>query len=197
MIQHGQITVGALSKAWTIFARSKTGIMGSNPTQGIDVCLRLFSVCVGSGLATSWSSAQGVLPTVVWLINWSETKRFMDALCSKWEQQEKRDREREGERYNVVLRAKSIFNFRFPLSHSFSKVLRNWAQRHIDLPITNASGPVLGSTQLFMQCVRDFPSRTQSGQEVMLTTELYLDRGREYMELCLHSPKRVLCVVPN
>jgi hypothetical protein len=46
-------------------------------------CLHLFCVCVGSGLATSWSSVQGVLPTVFGLSNWSETKRFTDALCSK------------------------------------------------------------------------------------------------------------------
>jgi hypothetical protein len=38
----------------------------------------------------SWSPIQGILPTVLKLRNWSETKRFMDALCSKWEQQEKR-----------------------------------------------------------------------------------------------------------
>jgi hypothetical protein len=28
------------------FARSNTGIVGSNPTHGMDVCLRLFCVCV-------------------------------------------------------------------------------------------------------------------------------------------------------
>jgi hypothetical protein len=33
-----------------VFARSNVGIVGSNPTRGIDVCLRLFCVCVGSGL---------------------------------------------------------------------------------------------------------------------------------------------------
>jgi hypothetical protein len=71
------------TKAWTVFARPKAGIMGSNSTQGMDVCLRLFCVCVGSGLATSWSPFQGVLPTVLGLRNWSETKRFTDALCSK------------------------------------------------------------------------------------------------------------------
>jgi hypothetical protein len=32
------------------FARSNTGIVGSNPTQSMDVCLRLFCVC--RGLAT-------------------------------------------------------------------------------------------------------------------------------------------------
>jgi hypothetical protein len=50
------ITVAARSKAWTVFARSNAGNVGSNPTQGMDVCVRLFCVCVvlcvGSGLAT-------------------------------------------------------------------------------------------------------------------------------------------------
>jgi hypothetical protein len=31
--------VAALSKAWTVFARS-------NPSRGVDVCVRLFCVCV-------------------------------------------------------------------------------------------------------------------------------------------------------
>jgi hypothetical protein len=39
--------------------------------------------CVGSGLATGWYLIQGVLPTVLELRNWSETKYFTDALCSK------------------------------------------------------------------------------------------------------------------
>jgi hypothetical protein len=52
------ITVDARSKAWTVFARSDAGIVSSNPTQVMDVCVRLFCVCVvlcvGSGLATGW-----------------------------------------------------------------------------------------------------------------------------------------------
>jgi hypothetical protein len=40
------ITVAACSEALTVFARSNTGIMGSNLTWGMDVCLRLFCVCV-------------------------------------------------------------------------------------------------------------------------------------------------------
>jgi hypothetical protein len=36
------ITVVPRSKAWTVSARSNTGIMGSNPTGGMDGCLRLF-----------------------------------------------------------------------------------------------------------------------------------------------------------
>jgi hypothetical protein len=61
------ITVAARSKAWAVFARSNTGIVGSNPTQGMDVCVRLFCVCVlciGSGLATGWSPVQGAIPSV-------------------------------------------------------------------------------------------------------------------------------------
>jgi hypothetical protein len=62
------ITVVARSKASTVFAHTNAVIVGSNPTQGMDVCMRLFCVCVvlcvGSGLATGWSSVQGVLPTV-------------------------------------------------------------------------------------------------------------------------------------
>jgi hypothetical protein len=45
-----------------------TGIVGSNPTQGMDLCVRLLCVCavlcLGSGLWDGWSPIQGVLPTV-------------------------------------------------------------------------------------------------------------------------------------
>jgi hypothetical protein len=62
------ITVVTRPKAWTVFARSNTGIVGSNPTSGTDVWVRLFCVravlCGGSGLATSWSPNQGVLSTL-------------------------------------------------------------------------------------------------------------------------------------
>jgi hypothetical protein len=54
--------MAARSKARTIFPRSNTGIVGSNPTRVMDVCVRLFSVpvviCVGSGLATSLSPSK-------------------------------------------------------------------------------------------------------------------------------------------
>jgi hypothetical protein len=53
--------------AGTVAARSSTGIVRSNPTQGMNVCVRLFCVfavlCAGSGFATGTSSVQGVLPT--------------------------------------------------------------------------------------------------------------------------------------
>jgi hypothetical protein len=62
------ITVAARSKAWTGFAHSNTGFVGSNPTWGMDVCVRLFCVCVvlcvGIGLTTGWSPVQGVLWTL-------------------------------------------------------------------------------------------------------------------------------------
>jgi hypothetical protein len=69
------ISVATRSKAWTVFARSNTGIVGSNLTRGMNVCVRLFCVYavlyVGSGLATGWSPVQGVLPTVYGLKNWN------------------------------------------------------------------------------------------------------------------------------
>jgi hypothetical protein len=33
------IMMTAQSKAWTVFARSNAGIVGSNPTQDVDVCV--------------------------------------------------------------------------------------------------------------------------------------------------------------
>jgi hypothetical protein len=40
------ITVAALSKARTVFARSNYGIVGSNSTQGMDVCMYVFILCL-------------------------------------------------------------------------------------------------------------------------------------------------------
>jgi hypothetical protein len=39
-----QITVASRSKAWTVFARSNAGIVSSNPTRGMDVCVCAYSV---------------------------------------------------------------------------------------------------------------------------------------------------------
>jgi hypothetical protein len=62
------ITVAARSTAWTVFACWNTGIVGSNPTEGIDVCVRIFCVCAvlwaDSDPATGWSPVWGVLPNV-------------------------------------------------------------------------------------------------------------------------------------
>jgi hypothetical protein len=40
------ITVASRSKAWTVFSRSNTGIVGSNPIQCTDVCVCVYSVFV-------------------------------------------------------------------------------------------------------------------------------------------------------
>jgi hypothetical protein len=51
-----QISVAAPSKAQTVFALSNTGIVGSNLTRSMDVCVFLFYVsvvlCVGNSLET-------------------------------------------------------------------------------------------------------------------------------------------------
>jgi hypothetical protein len=64
--------------------------MGSNPTRGIDVCLYLFCVCVvlcGNGLASGWSTVQGVLPTPYkihsFIIN-SEWEQAREPNPSRW-----------------------------------------------------------------------------------------------------------------
>jgi hypothetical protein len=41
----GPVPMAARSKVRTIFDRSKTGIVGSNPAQGMDVCLRFSVLC--------------------------------------------------------------------------------------------------------------------------------------------------------
>jgi hypothetical protein len=62
------ITVAVQSKAWTVFARSNTVVVGSNPTRDMVVYVRLLCffvvLYVGSGLAMGWFSVQGVLQTV-------------------------------------------------------------------------------------------------------------------------------------
>jgi hypothetical protein len=69
-MQYLQVTVAARSKAWTVFSRSVAGIVGLNPTQGMDVwCLYAFILylccpVLGSGLATSSSLVQGVVLSV-------------------------------------------------------------------------------------------------------------------------------------
>jgi hypothetical protein len=42
----GPITVAARSKAWTVFTRLNAGIVGSNPTQDLDFCVRVYYVFV-------------------------------------------------------------------------------------------------------------------------------------------------------
>jgi hypothetical protein len=75
--QHKPVTLAAQSKAWTVFARSEAGIVGSNPNQGMDVwCGYAFILCLCcpvfryrpcDGLITRPMS-----PTIYekWLRNW-------------------------------------------------------------------------------------------------------------------------------
>jgi hypothetical protein len=133
LILPAPITVASRSNTSTVFARSNTGIVGSNPTQGIDVCVYSVFVlsCVGIGIAKGWSTVQGVLPTVLELRNWSETKRFTDALCSNWEQQE---RERERERENPSSRAMALGSTQ-PLTEMSTRNLpasKGWPARKTD-----------------------------------------------------------------
>jgi hypothetical protein len=87
----------------------------------MDVCLRLFCVCVGSGLATGWSPVEGVLPTVLGLRNWSETKLSTDALCSEVGATGKREREREREiiLYDLHKLGKSSVQLSIPYQNIF------------------------------------------------------------------------------
>jgi hypothetical protein len=59
------VTVAAQSEAWIAFARSDAGIVGSNPTQGMDVwCVYAFILCLADSLEIGLSLIQGVLPSV-------------------------------------------------------------------------------------------------------------------------------------
>jgi hypothetical protein len=58
ILRNGPVTVAERSEACTVFARSEAGIVDSNPTQGMDVCVCAFFLvcvvlCLGRGLATS------------------------------------------------------------------------------------------------------------------------------------------------
>jgi hypothetical protein len=89
---------------YTVFAGSKAGIVGSNPTQGMHVFLRLFCVCVVNGHATCWSPVQGVLPIVLGLRNWSETKYF--TVCPVLQiASNRKERKKERKREADLLRA--------------------------------------------------------------------------------------------
>jgi hypothetical protein len=85
-------TVAARSKAWTMFACLNSGDAGSNPTEVMDVCVRLFCVCVvicvDSGFVTGWSPVQGVLPTVYRIKKLNKrprsNKRTVEPYVDRW-----------------------------------------------------------------------------------------------------------------
>jgi hypothetical protein len=51
------ITVAARSRAWTIFAPSDSGIVGSNPIQGMDVCICI-ALCIGTASRRAYHSSK-------------------------------------------------------------------------------------------------------------------------------------------
>jgi hypothetical protein len=59
---HERCRLTAPSSAWTVFVRLNAGIVCSNPTREARMSVSVYSVCVGSDLATGWSHVQGVLP---------------------------------------------------------------------------------------------------------------------------------------
>jgi hypothetical protein len=65
LIDYVPIAVAERSKAWTAFAWSNTGVLGSNSVTGMEVRVCLFSLCVvlyvGSDLAMGWSPVQWAL----------------------------------------------------------------------------------------------------------------------------------------
>jgi hypothetical protein len=78
--------VAARSEARNVIARSNAGIVFSNLTQGMDVCVRLFCVCVilcvGRGLGMGRSPVQGVLPTVYRIKNLEKGPNSKKKDCS-------------------------------------------------------------------------------------------------------------------
>jgi hypothetical protein len=81
------IIVTARSKASNVFALSNTGIVCSNPTRGIDVCLRLFCVCDRKRSCDVVIPSRRRPTSCLRLRNWSETTRFIDCQNFKYEQQ--------------------------------------------------------------------------------------------------------------
>jgi hypothetical protein len=58
------VTVAERSKAWTVFARWEAGIVARMFSVGMCLFCVCVVLCLGRDVATSWSLAQGVLPSV-------------------------------------------------------------------------------------------------------------------------------------
>jgi hypothetical protein len=88
------------SKAWSVCALWNTGIVDSNPTRGMDICVSLFCVCVCGQVATLRRDdplSKKFHRMCIGIGNWSETERFTDALWSKVGAKGRWERERERE----------------------------------------------------------------------------------------------------
>jgi hypothetical protein len=79
---------------FTDFASSNTGVVGSNPTQGVEVCVCLFCVFavlyVGRGLTTDWSQPKESYRLCVELRKWKIAQgpangyRPIDKSTNEW-----------------------------------------------------------------------------------------------------------------
>jgi hypothetical protein len=69
------LTAAARCKGWNIFACSNAGIVGSNPTEGMDIFLRLFCVYVA---LCRWRPYNGLIPRP------SGFTDCRNALCKSW-----------------------------------------------------------------------------------------------------------------
>jgi hypothetical protein len=73
--------VVARSKARNVFAGKNTRIVGTNPTEGMDVCLRLCCLVQVAALRQADPLSKESFRLSIRLRNLSEKKRFTDALC--------------------------------------------------------------------------------------------------------------------
>jgi hypothetical protein len=118
--------MAARFKIWTAFDRTNTGIVGWNPTRGMDVCVRLFCVCVvlcvGSGLATGWSPLQEVLPIVYMIKKLKKRPRSEGLYSQRKKEFNYQLRNGRRERWNIVtiLRTRILDSWiwREPWTHS-------------------------------------------------------------------------------
>jgi hypothetical protein len=80
----------ARSKAWTVFAFSNVGIVGSNPSEGMDVCVCVYSVFVLSCVQVAAlrraynSSNESYRLCKKWLRNWRRGQGPYKTYKSNW-----------------------------------------------------------------------------------------------------------------
>jgi hypothetical protein len=139
------ITVAARSEAWTVFACSNTGIVRSNPTRGMDVCLPLLCLCCHVKVAALRQNdpPSKVSYRYIGLRNWKSGQGPKGCTAI--------ERERGGEILIFTLWAK--------IAQSVWGQARGWAV-----------GVVLGLTQPPIRWIRGSLSPGKSSRGVKLTT---------------------------